>query len=106
MGIFGDLKRLRRFEQCYLPQLTSLEDFDMVWEIGYHQEQGTPLTLKQLLLLNIAPGATLQRRLRRLLALGVIRKHSSTDDRRSRVLTVSPRTEQVFERYARLLARL
>lgn len=106
MGIFGDLRKLRVFERRHLPQLLSLEDFDVVREIGFHQEESVPLTLKQLLLLDIAPSATVQRRLRRLLSLGVIRKHHSTEDRRSRVFTVSPRTERVFERYARLLARL
>jgi hypothetical protein len=47
MGAFERLRALRAFKKRSLPFVKSLEDFDPVIEIGYHQEQGKALTLKQ-----------------------------------------------------------
>jgi hypothetical protein len=46
--IFTGLKQIRKFERRQLPFLKSIVDFDVVIEIGYAEEQGQPLTLKQL----------------------------------------------------------
>ncbi len=53
MKLFTGLKKIREFEKQQLPFLKSVVDFDIVIEIGYAEEQGQPLTLKQLFLLNI-----------------------------------------------------
>ena len=64
--LFAKLRALREFERRHLKQLSTVEDLDLVCEIGFHQEKGQPLSIKQLYLLNLASVATIQRRLRRL----------------------------------------
>jgi len=54
MKIFTGLKKIREFERRQLSFLKSIVDFDIVIDIGYAEEQEQPLTLKRLLLLNIA----------------------------------------------------
>ncbi len=53
MKLFTGLKKIREYERQQLPFLKSVVDFDIVIEIGYAEEQGQPLTLKQLFLLNV-----------------------------------------------------
>ena len=62
----------RPFERRHLKQLSTVEDLDLVCEIGFHQEQGQPLSIKQLYLLNLASVATIQRRLRQAVGKGVV----------------------------------
>jgi hypothetical protein len=50
----------------------SLEDFDLVIEIGYHQERRKTLTLKQVYMLGIGSIATVRRRLSVLKETGVV----------------------------------
>ena len=50
MKLFTGLKKIREFERLRLPFVKSIFDFDIVIEIGYAEEQGEPLTLKQLFL--------------------------------------------------------
>jgi DNA-binding MarR family transcriptional regulator len=102
--LFAKLRALREFERRHLKQLTTVEDLDLVCEIGFHQEQGQPLSIKQLYLLNLASVATIQRRLRRLRQLGIITPHRSDSDARSVVLTISPKLMKVYARYGEILA--
>ncbi len=82
MAIFTRLKRLRQFQRTRLPHLRSIEDFDLVLEVGAAQEFGRPATPKQLAVSGIAPPATVYRRLGRLASLGVIaRRYSQKDGR-------------------------
>ena len=103
MRVFEKLRARTAFEKQHLPQLKTLEDHRLAHEIGYHQAQGKPLTLKQLFLLDTGSIATVQRRLRRLKQLGVIQQRRSASDRRVVELTLSPKYERVFARYALLL---
>ena len=106
MSIFARIKKLREFERKHLSHLRSIEDFDIVEEIGFHQENGKPLSPKQLTLLGIAPAATVQRRLSRLVALGVISKCYSREDGRIVELSISAETVNLYGAYSRLLQRL
>jgi hypothetical protein len=104
MGVFAKLQVLRAFEKRHLDCLETLEDYDLVREIGYHQERGTPLTMKSLYLLNVASVATIQRRLRRLRQLGAIQQLRTKDDARAVELRISPALLKTFTKYGELLA--
>ena len=106
MNIFSRMKKIREFQRTQLPNLRSIEDFDIVLEIGTSQESGRPMTPKRLALLGIAPSATVQRRLSRLVGLGVIRKRFSQQDGRMVELSVSTDTQATFARMGRLMKRL
>jgi len=104
MGVFGKLQELRTFQRRRLPLLRSIEDFDVIVEIGCHEDQGIPLTLKRLFLRNIGSVATVQRRLSRLKRLGMVLQKRSLRDRRNLELTVSPEVRRLYRRMDRLLA--
>lgn len=103
MGLFAKLRELRAFEKRHLPFIGTLEDFDLLREIGFHQEAGTPLTMKQLYLLDLASVATVQRRLRRLRQLGAIQAVRSEGDGRAVQLRLTPRALRAFQKYCELL---
>jgi DNA-binding MarR family transcriptional regulator len=106
MNIFSRMKKIREFQRTQLPNLRSIEDFDIVLEIGNSQESGQPMTPKRLALLGIAPSATVQRRLSRLVGLGVIRKRFSQQDGRMVELSVSIDTQATFARMGKLMKRM
>jgi len=103
--IFGALRAQRGFERRHLCFLRTLEDRDLLYEIGYHQMRGKPLGLKQLLLLGIASVPTVQRRLRRLRQAGAIRQQRASHDRRVIEVTLAPRIAQIFSRYDELVEK-
>jgi DNA-binding MarR family transcriptional regulator len=104
MLIFAHLRSLTAFRERHLPFLRSLEDEDMVREIGHYQVLGAPLTLKQLLVIRGGSVATVQRRLQRLKRLGVVQDRRSESDRRSVELRLSPACMKAFSHHATLLA--
>ena len=106
MTTFAKLRELRVFQRRQLPSLHSIEDFDVVLEIGYHQDLGHPLTLKRLFLQNVGSIATVQRRLGRLKRLGIVQQTRSARDRRNLELTVSPEIRRLYGRMGKLLARI
>jgi len=106
MTAFKKLKTIRTFERQHLPHLRTHEDFDIVIEVGFHQENGTPLTLKGLMLLNITSPATVQRRICTLVQNGIITRTRCPSDRRSIELGVSPQTRELIERYVQVLTNL
>src|SRR5262245_42953969 len=75
---FETVREKRAYERRFLPLLKTVVDFDLACEIGYHQLVGCPLTVKQLLLLNLAPPATVLRRLDRLCVLGMVERGRSS----------------------------
>jgi DNA-binding MarR family transcriptional regulator len=83
------LRKRRAYERRFLPFLKTIVDFDIACEIGYHQLAGCALTVKQLLLLSLAPPATVMRRLDRLCALGVVERRRSLRDGRVHELQLS-----------------
>jgi DNA-binding MarR family transcriptional regulator len=104
MRVFDRLRALKEFERQHLDVLATVEDHNLVREIGYHQSRGRALTLKQLFLLDIGSVATVQRRLRRLRQLGVVQQRRAQVDRRSVELMLAPKYVKLFERYGSLMA--
>ncbi len=103
MAIFTRLKRLRQFQRTRLPHLRSIEDFDIVLEVGAAQEYGRPATPKQLAVSGIAPPATIYRRLGRLSALGVIARRFSQRDGRIVELALPADIAGAYRDMAKLL---
>ena len=98
----GTLCRGRAYEKRHLQFLKTLEDRDLVCEIGFRQH-AKPMALKEALTLGIGSVATVQRRLRRLRQLGVIQQQRSQQDARAVELLLSPRVLKLFARYYELV---
>jgi len=103
--IFKALKELHEFRRRYLPFLKSLEDAEIVREVGLHQGTGSPLTLKMLFLQGIGSAATVQRRLGRLKRLGVVQQTRADHDKRNMHLTLSPKVWAMYGRMGRMVRR-
>lgn len=99
MKLFAGLRRMRDLERKHLPFVRSLAEFDLIIEIGYHEERGTPLTLKQLLMLGICARTTLRRKLNALIARGVLVRTPHESDGRAVVLSISKSASQRLIRY-------
>ena len=106
MKLFTGLKKIREFERQQLPFLKSVVDFDIVIEIGYAEEQGQPLTLKQLFLLNIRSRTTVRRKLRRLIEQGIVMRRKHANDHRASLLTISPSIVKVLGKYGGTLTSI
>jgi hypothetical protein len=106
MKLFAGLRKIRGFQRLQLPFLYTLADFDIVVEIGYAEELGRPLTLKQLFLLNICSRTTLRRKLVRLIDQGVIIKRRHSTDQRATELAISSSSVKLLTRYGGALASI
>lgn len=103
MKLFQKLKAMIEFRRRHMPFLKTLEDLDILREIGLHQEAGNPITLKILFLQDIGSVATVQRRLSRLKRLGVVHQSRAAHDKRLVKLTLST---AVFRDYNKIYALL
>ena len=99
MKLFAGLRKIREFERAQLPFFKSLVDFDIVIEIGYAEEQGQPLTLKQLFLLNVGSRTTVRRKLARLVEQGIVKRRKHANDHRATVLTISSSSIKLLGKY-------
>jgi hypothetical protein len=106
MGTFDTLRAIREFEKQHLSFIRTMEDLDIVREIGFHQEAGKPITLNELLALQIASVATVQRRLAELKAQAVVEPRPLNRDRRSFELLLSPAVLKAYASYIALLKKL
>ena len=106
MKIFAGLKKIREFERRQLPFLRTVVDFDIVIEIGYAQEQGQPLTLKQLFLLNLSSRTTVRRKLARLIEQGIINRRKHANDNRASLLTISASSVKLMGKYCGTLSSI
>jgi DNA-binding MarR family transcriptional regulator len=97
--LFTGLKKIREFERLRLPFLKSVFDFDIVIEIGYAEEQGLPLTLKRLFLLNICSRTTVRRKLGALMDKGIVIRRKHADDHRASLLMISPSGLKLLSKY-------
>lgn len=88
MNTFQKLKNVKA-TIARIPGIVTYKDFDISVEIGYHQEIGNPLILKQLLLLNLASAATVRRHIGRLAKAGMIVKYVAENDHRGVCLILS-----------------
>jgi DNA-binding MarR family transcriptional regulator len=103
MKLFAGLRKIREYQKGQLPFLRSLVEFDIIVEIGYAEERGEPITLKQLLLLNICSRTTMRRKLAQLIEQQVVHRHKNSRDRRANVLGVSPGSLRLLTRYGQML---
>ena len=99
MKLFTGLKKIREFERLRLPFLRSVADFDIVIEIGYANEQGQSLTVKQLFLLNIRSRATVRRKLAGLIEQGIVIRRKHANDHRTSLLIISASGVKLMGRY-------
>ena len=106
MKLFTGLKKLREFETRQLPFLRSLVDYDIVIEIGYAEEQGQPLTLKQLFLLNIRARSTVRRKLARLIEQGIVIRRKHVNDQRSSFLIISSSSIKLLSKYGGIITSI
>jgi DNA-binding MarR family transcriptional regulator len=106
MKLFTGLKKIREFERQQLPFLKSIVEFDIVIEIGYAEEQGQPLTLKQLFLLNIRARTTVRRKLARLIDQGIVVRRKHAKDLRASLLIIAPATIKVLGKYGGTLTSI
>jgi DNA-binding MarR family transcriptional regulator len=106
MKLFTGLKKIREFERQQLPFLKSVVDFDIVIEIGYAEEEGQPLTLKQLFLLNISSRTTVRRKLARLSEQGIVTRRKHANDNRASLLTISASTLKLLGKYGGTLTSI
>jgi DNA-binding MarR family transcriptional regulator len=106
MKLFTGLRKIREFERLQLRFLKSVVDFDIVIEIGYAEEQGQPLTLKQLLLLNLCSRTTVRRKLVRLVEQGVIVRRKHANDQRANLLVISPASIKLLSKYGTTLTSI
>jgi DNA-binding MarR family transcriptional regulator len=91
------------FRRRHLPFLKTLEDQDLIREIGFSEAAGHPLSLKQLFTHGISSVATVQRRLARLRRLGIVEQTRSEYDKRVLKLTLTPAARKLYVRWARQL---
>jgi DNA-binding MarR family transcriptional regulator len=103
MKLFEGLRKIREYQKGRLPFVRSLVEFDIVIEIGYAEECGEPLTLKQLELLNICSRTTMRRKLAQLIEQQIVQRHKNSYDRRANILIVSPGSLRLLTRYGRML---
>ena len=106
MKLFAALRKIREFERGQLPFLKSIIDFDIVIEIGYAEEEGRPLTLKQLFLLNISSRTTVRRRLAKLIDAGIVIRRKHKSDQRSALLTISAPSLKMLGKYGGALTTI
>ena len=106
MKLFTGLKKIREFERLQLPFLKSVIDFDIVIEIGYAEEQGQSLTLKQLSLLNISSRTTVRRKLATLIDKGIILRRKNANDHRASLLIISPASLKLLGKYGETLTSI
>src|SRR5687767_9881389 len=106
MKLFAGLRQIRAFERQQLPFLKSIVDFDIVIEIGYAEERGQPLTLKQLFLLIDSSRTTVRRKLAKLIAQGIVIRRKHADDHRSNLLIVAPSSVKLLGKYCGALTTI
>jgi DNA-binding MarR family transcriptional regulator len=106
MKLFTGLRKIREFERLQLPFFRSLVDFDVIIEIGYAEEQGQPLTLKQLFLLNICSRTTVRRKLATLIEHGIVIRRKDASDRRASLLMISPTSVKLLSKYGGTLTSI
>ena len=97
---FQALRQRRAVERELLPFLKTAVDFDIVCEVAFHEFALMPLTVKQLILLDLAPQMTVFRRLNRLCGLNIIIRTRSLRDARVHELRMASRIHPLLARYA------
>jgi len=105
MNTFRALKALHEYRKRHLPFLQTVEDIELMREIGLSQAAGNPMQLKALFLLGIGSAATIQRRLARLRRLGVVLQTRAEHDRRVIRLSIDPKVLKLYEHMGKLMRK-
>ncbi len=105
MDRFKKLKEMRK-HIVHLPGFKTDKDFDIAVEIGHHELNGTPLTQKQLLLLEIASPATVRRHLNDLIKGGLVDKSQNPNDLRVAHLKLSRHAHDIFNQCIKQISEL
>ena len=103
---FRALTAASEFRRHHLPFVQTLDDLDLVREIGLNQAAGHPIALKALFLKGNGSVATIQRRLIRLKRLGVVAQERAGHDKRVHSLTLTPNIWKVYVRLGRHMRKL
>lgn len=90
---------LRDFERTKLRFISSLEDLDVVWAIGYGQAIGKPLSAKELCTGEFGAAKTVRRRIQRLRVLGIVRQFRSDADKRRVELYLTQKALESLQTY-------
>jgi DNA-binding MarR family transcriptional regulator len=106
MKLFAGLRKIRDFQKVQLPFVKSIIDFDIVIEIGYQEERGQPMTLKQLFLLDICSRTTVRRKLGRLIDQGIVMRRKDANDQRATLLVIAPSTIKLLGKYGGALTTI
>ena len=94
---------LREFEREHLRFISSIEDLDVVWAVGYGQRTGKPLSLKDLCTREFGAPKTVRRRIERLRTLGIIEQSRSDADGRRIEYCLTAKTLEALETYKRFI---
>ena len=94
---------LRDFEREHLRFISSIEDLDVVWAIGYGQRTGNPLSLKDLCTGEFGAPKTVRRRIERLRGLGILEQSRSDKDGRRVEYCLTDKTLEALETYKRFI---
>jgi DNA-binding HxlR family transcriptional regulator len=94
---------LRDFEREHLRFISSIEDLDVVWAIGYGQRTGKPISLKDLCTGEFGAPKTVRRRIERLRGLGIVEQSRSDKDRRRVEYCLTDKTLEALETYKRFI---
>lgn len=105
MKTFRALREIHEFRRHHLPFLQTIEDAELVREIGLSQASGQPMQLKTLFLQGIASAATVQRRLNRLRRLGIVHQSRADHDKRVLHLSLDPGILKLYEQMGRLMRK-
>jgi DNA-binding MarR family transcriptional regulator len=105
LNTFRALKAASDYRRRYLPFVKTLEDQDLIREIGLAQAGGQSLSLKQLFSHGIASVATVQRRLARLRRLGIVAQTKSAHDKRVYKLTLTPAARKLHLQWSQQLRK-
>lgn len=88
------LSRIRTAQRKAMPIVESLEDLDIVCEIGTNPR----ITARDLLAKKIGAPATVRRRLERLVKIGIVLKTHDANDKREWPLRLSKQFERQLEK--------
>lgn len=96
---FEKLRTASVNRRTMLPFIRTLRDHDILVAIGAADENGAPLGFKQLVLLELAPPTTLQRRLNALVGNRTIRRSALRGDGRRVSYSLTPKSLAAFRKY-------
>ena len=97
------IKRLLDIYKAYedfMGSFSTVFEYRVLLHIGLNEFNETPLTVKQLVLLNLGPKTSLERVIRKMVKDGIVIRKESGNDRRVHLLYLNQATKQrLFKLY-------